>query len=181
VWDNRKTLQHQAGAAILQFLMQTIYIETSVISYLASLPSRDVRVAAWQQITTQWWEHEKPKYALFASELVLAEASAGDPKAAQRRLDRLAGIPNLKVSDEAKVLAARLIADGGMPGHAEADALHVATASVHAIDYLLTWNCRHIDNAATKPVVRSICAVAGYVCPEICTPLELLSEDTENE
>ena len=160
--------------------MKTVYVETSVISYLASLPSRDLRVAAWQQITTQWWEQEKSKYELFISELVLAEAAAGDPSAAQKRIDKLDGIPYLNVSDEAKALAARLIADGGMPAHAEADALHVATASVHAIDYLLTWNCRHIDNATTKPVVRSICAVAGYVCPEICTPLELLSEEIED-
>ena len=160
--------------------MKTVYVETSVISYLVSLPSRDLRVAAWQQITTQWWEQEKSKYELFTSELVLAEAAAGDPSAAQKRIDKLNGIPYLNVSDEAKVLAARLIADGGMPAHAKADALHVATASVHAIDYLLTWNCRHIDNATTKPVVRSICAVAGYACPEICTPLELLSEEIEN-
>jgi hypothetical protein len=160
--------------------MKTVYVETSVISYLVSLPSRDLRVAAWQQITTQWWEQEKSKYELFTSELVLAEAAAGDPSAAQKRIDKLDGIPYLNVSDEAKALAARLIADGGMPAHAEADALHVATASVHAIDYLLTWNCRHIDNATTKPVVRSICAVAGYVCPEICTPLELLSEEIED-
>ena len=160
--------------------MKTVYVETSVISYLASAPSRDLRVAAWQQITAQWWEQEKSRYELFASELVLAEAAAGDQNAAQRRLDKLVGIPNLKVSDEAKVLAARLISDGGMPARAEADALHVAIANVHAIDYLLTWNCRHIDNAATKPVVRAICAIAGYACPEICTPLELLSEETEN-
>ena len=86
----------------------------------------------------------------------------------------------MAISDEAKLLAARLVADGGIPLHAEADALHIATASVHGIDYLLTWNCRHIDNAATKPVVRSICAVAGYTCPEICTPMELLSEETED-
>lgn len=160
--------------------MKTVYVETSVISYLVSLPSRDLRVAAWQQITTQWWEQEKSKYELFTSELVLAEAAAGDPSAAQKRIDKLDGIPYLNVSDEAKALAARLIADGGMPAHAEADALHVATASVHAIDYLLTWNCRHIDNATTKPVLRSICAVAGCVCPEICTPLELLSEEIED-
>ena len=160
--------------------MKTVYVETSVISYLVSLPSRDLRVAAWQQITTQWWEQEKSKYELFTSELVLTEAAAGDPSAAQKRIDKLNGIPCLNVSDEAKALAARLITDGGMPAHAAADALHVATASVHAIDYLLTWNCRHIDNATTKPVVRSICAVAGYACPEICTPLELLSEEIEN-
>lgn len=76
--------------------------------------------------------------------------------------------------------ADRLLADGGIPPHAEADAIHIAVASVHGMDYLLTWNCRHIDNATTKPVIRSICAVAGYTCPEICTPLELLSDEVED-
>jgi hypothetical protein len=159
--------------------MKTVYIETSIPSYLTARPSRDVRSTAWQQITSQWWEQEKTKYKLYTSELVLAEAGAGDPVAAQRRLDAMNGILELTISDEAKLLAARLVMDGGMPAQAEADALHVATASVHSVDYLLTWNCRHIDNAATKPIVRSICAVAGYICPEICTPLELLSEETE--
>lgn len=161
--------------------MKTVYIETSIPSYLTARPNRDVRAAAWQQLTSQWWEQERPKYELFTSELVLAEAGAGDPGAAQQRLDSLQGIRELAISDEAKLLAARLVADGGIPLHAEADALHVATASVHGMDYLLTWNCRHIDNAATKPVVRSICAVAGYTCPEICTPLELLSDEETDD
>ena len=161
-------------------LMKTVYIETSIPSYLTARPSRDVRATAWQQLTSQWWDQERPQYQLFASELVLAEAGAGDPDAAQRRLDSMDGILELTISDEVKQLAAQLVSDGGIPMHAEADALHVAIASVHSIDYLLTWNCRHIDNAATKPIVRSICAVAGYACPEICTPLELLSEETED-
>ncbi len=160
--------------------MKTVYIETSISSYLTAKPSRDVRATAWQQLTAQWWEQEKPKYELFTSELVLAEAGAGDPAAANRRLDSLRDIRELTVSDEVKTLASRLVADGGIPVHAEADALHVAIAAVHAVDYLLTWNCRHINNAATKPIIRSICAVAGFACPEICTPLELLTEEAEN-
>jgi len=84
------------------------------------------------------------------------------------------------ITEDAKDLAARLMADGGMPTHAETDALHISVASVHGMEYLLTWNCRHIDNAATKPIIRSICSVAGYTCPEICTPLELLTEEGED-
>ena len=136
-----------------------------------------MRTAAWQQITAQWWDQEKAKYDLFTSELVLAEASAGDPDAARRRLDSLEGIPELALTDETKTLASDLMSGGGIPAHAQADALHVAIACVHEIDFLLTWNCRHIDNAVQKPVVRTICNIAGYTCPEICTPLELLSED----
>ena len=157
--------------------MKTIYIETSIPSYLTARPSRDVRTAAWQQITTQWWDQEKAKYNLFTSELVLAEASAGDPDAARRRLGSLDGIPELALTDETKALASDLMSGGGIPAGAQADALHVAIACVHEIDFLLTWNCRHIDNAVQKPVIRTICDIAGYTCPEICTPLELLSED----
>lgn len=160
--------------------MKSVYIETSVVSYLASRPSRDLRVAAWQQLTTQWWERERSKYELFTSALVLVEAGAGDDDAARRRLERLRDISELAIDDEIKAFAGRLIADGGVPSEAQADALHIAVASIHQLDFLLTWNCRHIDNAATKPVIRSICAVAGYPCPEICTPLELLSEEPEN-
>ena len=160
--------------------MKSVYIETSIASYLTARPSRDLRAAAWQQTTIQWWEQERPKHDLFTSELVLAEARAGDADAARRRLAALDEFPLLAVTDDAKDLADRLMADGGIPAHAEADALHIAVASVHGMDYLLTWNCRHIDNAATKPLIRSICAVAGYTCPEICTPLELLSEEVKD-
>jgi len=157
--------------------MKQVYIATSITSYLTARPSRDLRGAAWQQTTIQWWDQERPKYKLFTSELVLAETRAGDPDAAQRRLAALDDIPLLAVSEDVKNLADRLMADEAIPRQAEADALHIAAASVHAMDYLLTWNCRHIDNAATKPVIRSSCAVAGHCAPEICTPLELLSEE----
>jgi predicted nucleic acid-binding protein len=160
--------------------MKSVYIETSVIGYLTSRPSRDLRVTAWQEVTTQWWEQERSRYELFTSELVIAEAGAGDEKAAQERLERLKGIPQLPIDDTVRRFAARLIADGGVPSEAQADALHIAVASVQELDYLLTWNCRHIDNAATKPVIRSICAVVGYPCPEICTPLELMSEEPKH-
>jgi predicted nucleic acid-binding protein len=161
-------------------VMRTVYIETSVVSYLTSRPSRDIRIAAWQEITTQWWEQERAKYELLTSELVIVEAAGGDEDSARKRLDRLDGIPVLVIDNVTKQFAARLIHDGGVPSEAQADALHIAVAAIHGLDYLLTWNCRHIDNAATKPLIRSICAVVGYPCPEICTPLELLSEDRDH-
>jgi hypothetical protein len=157
--------------------MRTVYIETSIVSYLTSRPSRDIRVVAWQEITTQWWEQERSKYELFTSELVIAEAGGGDAGAARKRLDRLNDIPVLAIDDATQRFAVQLIQEGGVPSEAQADALHIAIASLHGLDYLLTWNCRHIDNAAMKPLIRSICAVVGYRCPEICTPLELLSEE----
>jgi len=155
----------------------SVYIETSIVSYLTARPSRDLRAAAWQQITTQWWTTERVKFELFTSELVIAEASAGDQQAAGSRLKALANIRGLPVDEEVRALADRLIEGGGVPPEAELDALHIAVACVHEVDYLLTWNCRHINNAIMKPIVRSICATVGYPCPEVCTPLELLAEE----
>lgn len=155
---------------------KTVYIETSIPSYLTARPSRDIRAAAWQQITSQWWDEARAEYDLFTSELVIVEASAGNSEAAGRRLEALQGIAELPIDQEVQELAEELISKGGVPAGAEADALHIAVAAVHRIDYLLTWNFRHIDNAATKPLIRSICADAGYTCPEICAPVELLSE-----
>jgi predicted nucleic acid-binding protein len=160
--------------------MKSVYLETSIISYLTSRPSRDLRAAAWQEITAQWWERERPKYELFVSELVIAEGGGGDAAAARRRLDVLSGIKELPVDAEVMTFASRILAEGGVPPHAQADAIHLAVACVHEVDYLLTWNCRHIDNAAAKPIIRSIATIAGYACPEICTPLELLSEESDD-
>ncbi|OQB39006.1 MAG: hypothetical protein BWY09_01199 [Candidatus Hydrogenedentes bacterium ADurb.Bin179] len=160
--------------------MQSVYIETSIISYMTARPSRDVRVAAWQQLTAQWWARERKRYELFASELVRAESAEGDQDAAQRRLEMQHDVPVLLVDEESETLAKRLIDAGGFPATSESDALHVAVAAVHGVDYLLTWNCRPINNAATKPIVRSICVLAGYRCPEICTPQELLLEDSND-
>jgi len=158
-------------------MKKSVYIETSIPSYLTARPSRDVRAAAWQQITAQWWDDARAGYDLFTSELVVVEASAGDPEASRRRVDVLQEIAELPIDDAVRKLAEELVSKGGIPPAAEADALHIAVSAVHHIDYLLTWNFRHIDNAAMKPVIRSICAIAGYTCPEICAPMELLEED----
>lgn len=161
-------------------MKKSVYIETSIPSYLTARPSRDVRAAAWQQITTEWWDTARQDYEIFTSGLTMIEAAARNPDAAERRLAVLREIPELKIDEEVQELAELLISEGGIPTSAEADALHVAVAAVHRIDYLLTWNCRHIDNAAKKPIIRSICIGAGYPYPEICTPMELLPEKDED-
>lgn len=125
----------------------------------------------------EWWNNARTHYEAFISELVVAEASGGDQVAAQRRLDAARGIPELLIDREAEELATRFIQAGAVPGNAGVDALHVAVATVHGVDCLLTWNCRHINNAETKPILRSVCAVAGCTCPEICTPEELMPEE----
>jgi predicted nucleic acid-binding protein len=159
--------------------MKTVYIETSVVSYLTALPTRDLLAAAWQNATSRWWEGQRQCFELVTSQLVIDEAGKGHPEAAKRRLQRLADMPHLSMPDAVTDLAKALIQEGALPKKATDDALHVAISAYHGVDYLLTWNCRHIDNAETKPVIRSVCAVLGYTCPEICTPLELMGEDDE--
>lgn len=154
--------------------MKSLYVETSVVSYLAAKPSRDLLIAACQQATRTWWDDYRRKYDLCTSQLVVTEARRGDPEASESRLNYLREIPQLQITSETRDLAAALIEQGALPKKAEADALHIAAAAVHQVDLLLTWNCRHIDNPSTKPVVRSVCVVQGYGCPEICTPIELL-------
>lgn len=153
-----------------------VYIETSVVSYLAARGTRNVMASAWRQATADWWDIQRPRFDLFTSELVIEEAEQGDAEAARKRLAVLSGIPHLAVTDEVMALAAELIREGALPEIAADDAMHVALAAWHGMDYLLTWNCRHIDNAEKKPVIRSVCAVKGYPCPEICTPMELMGE-----
>ncbi|WDN89885.1 hypothetical protein BuS5_02853 [Desulfosarcina sp. BuS5] len=153
-----------------------VYIETSIPSYLTGRPSRDLIVAGWQQITAQWWDECRQNYDLYTSELVVAEASSGNPEAAERRLYSLKDIHELLIDDEVEDLASKLIENRAVPATAKADAIHIAVAAVQKMDYFLTWNCRHINNATKKPVIRKVCADFGYICPEICTPLELLIE-----
>ena len=151
------------------------YLETTIVSYLAALPSRDLLVAAHQQVTREWWA-ERDAFDLYISQLVLDEAAAGDPAAANRRLGLVAGMVLLDLTPEATVLAKQILDGGALPPRARVDALHVAVATVHGMKYLLTWNCIHIANAANRDRIGSICLAAGFEPPIICTPLELAKE-----
>jgi hypothetical protein len=155
---------------------QTIYVETTIISYLTAKPSRDLIVAAHQQITQEWWETRRKKFDLFASELVIREAGAGDKMAAQKRLAVLTEIPLIELNEEILSLANNFIIDGPIPENAKEDALHIALATVHGVDYILTWNCRHIANAEMRTAVSNICISKGYQPPIICTPEELMGD-----
>jgi predicted nucleic acid-binding protein len=150
-----------------------VYIETSIVSYLTARPSRDLLVAAHQQLTVTWWDEQRTRYELFTSQVVLAEARAGDPNAAQRRLAVLERLPLLDVTDAAIALATLLIARQALPAQAAQDALHLAITCVHGIQYLLTWNCTHLANARLRSRIEQVCREAGYIPPIICTPEEL--------
>ena len=154
----------------------SVYIETSVISYLTARPSNDLRAMANQSATSEWWEAQRPNYSAFVSDLVISEARKGHPEAAQRRLDVIAALPLLKISHEVLALAQALIESHALPQKAEADAYHVAIAVVNGVDYLLTWNCTHIANAHMRPKIESTCRAHGYEPPIICTPLELTED-----
>lgn len=153
-----------------------MYLETTVVSYLASRPSRDLVVAAHQEITREWWEARRSDFELFVSEILVEEVSAGDPEAARKRLDLVATVPRLALTADVEKLARRLITEGAIPGKAAVDALHIAVATVHAMDYLVTWNCRHIANAEIRAEVTRVCNFAGYDAPIICTPEELMGD-----
>jgi hypothetical protein len=153
---------------------KTVYIETSIISYLTARPSSDLLAAAWQKVTVDWWDTQRCRFDMFASDIVIEEAGRGDDTAVARRLGALAGIPLLAITDEVIALSEALIEAKALPQKAIGDSLHIALSAVHGIDYLLTWNYRHIDNAETKPVIRRVCLAKGYGPPEICTPQELM-------
>ncbi len=156
--------------------MASVYIETSVVSYLTARPSASLVAAAHQQITRDWWDHHRLRFEQFVSPLVLDEASRGDADAARLRLAAIEGVATLEATDSAMKLVDILIHDGVLPRKAIDDAAHIAIAAVHNIDFLVTWNCRHIDNAEVKPMIRTVCNAHGYSCPEICTPEELMGE-----
>ena len=155
-------------------MKRRVYIETSVVSCLASRPSRDLVVAGRQQLTHTWWEVRRPAFDLVISQVVLDEVRAGDPNAAQRRLAFIADLPLLDVTTATAELAATLIERVPLPTQAAADAAHMAVAAFHEVDFLMTWNVAHIVNATLRRRVEDICREQGYGVPILCTPDELM-------
>jgi len=151
-----------------------VYIETSVISYLTSRPSQDIVIAGHQQTTRDWWATYRAQFDVVASQLVVQEASAGDPQAAQQRLVVLAELELLAVTAEAITLAHAWVEGGPLPTQAAEDALHIAIAVTNGIEYLITWNCKHLANASMRKDIDRICRLRGYEPIVICTPEELI-------
>jgi hypothetical protein len=151
-----------------------LYLETTIPSYLVARPSRDVRLAADQVATHEWWDECHQDYEMFISQVVLKEARRGDAGFAAARLERMTGIPVLSDLREAAELAKRLLADRIVPAVAVDDATHIALAAAHGMDYLLTWNCRHINNHRIRARIEQTCETVGLICPDICTPIELM-------
>ncbi|MDQ3011996.1 MAG: type II toxin-antitoxin system VapC family toxin [Acidobacteriota bacterium] len=154
--------------------MPKVYLETSFVSYLVARPSRDLIMAARQQITLEWWDMEHAKHELYTSDAVLEEAQRGDSTEVAKRMAILATLPALDVPDEAEALANLLIAKHALPQKAFLDAVHIAVASIYGMDYLLTWNCKHIANLAMRSAIEKTCRAAGYEPPAIGTPEEFI-------
>lgn len=150
-----------------------LYLETTIPSYLVAKRSRDLRLAADQETTQEWWEQRRQDYEVFISEFVLMEAQRGDARFADERLATLKGIPILPEIQAASDLAKQIISAKLIPPHAALDASHIAVATVHGMDYLLTWNCKHIHNVAIIRQIERLCERLGYTCPIICTPDDL--------
>ncbi len=153
--------------------MDTVYLETTVIGTIAGRLHPNPLVAARQTLTRKWWLTARNRYELFVSQLVVDECLAGDSNAAQERLMELAGIPRLTIPDATRELADHLMTNRAVPHSEPRDALHIAIAAFHGVQYLVTWNFKHIANATLRSTIDAVCRENGYEPPTICTPEEL--------
>lgn len=158
-----------------------VYVETSIVSYLTARPARDIVVAGRQQATRDWWETARTRFDLVMSQLVREEAAIGDPEASRARLAALAPLTTLAAPLEARELARRLVDAGAVPERAARDAMHVSIAAVHNVEFLVTWNFRHIANAVSRPRIESVCRLAGVGPPVLCTPEELVEVEVDDD
>ena len=155
---------------------ETIYVETSILGYLTARSSRDLVVAANIELTRNWWESRRQDFTLYVSQAVLIETAQGDAEVAAQRLAIAREYPLLDLNQNVEALAAQFLGRSNLPSKAEVDAIHIAVAAVHGMDYLLTWNCKHIANAQIQRKLAEVSLDCGYQLPLICTPYELLGE-----
>lgn len=155
---------------------QTVYLETTVIGHLTGRMHSDPVIAGRQTVTREWWNTAAQHYRLLASQLVIDECSAGDAEAAAERLAAIQGIDLIQNSTQTESRASLLIQRGAVPTSEPRDALHISLAAVNGVEYLLTWNFKHIANATTRDLIEQTCVAAGYEPPLICTPDELAGE-----
>ncbi len=152
----------------------TVYIETTIISYLTARPSRDLIVAGHQQITAEWWEEVRPKVDCFVSPFVIQEASRGDAAMVEKRLEAIAEFPVLEENETVDELARIFFQRMSVPDRAKIDAFHLAMAVAYEMDYLLSWNCRHIASAQVQKTIQKIDDELEIQTPILCTPEALM-------
>ncbi|MFZ2655107.1 MAG: type II toxin-antitoxin system VapC family toxin [Victivallales bacterium] len=159
-------------------MKESVYVETSVISYLVARPSRDLVVAAHQQITREWWEKNLRNFDVYVSPYVIGEISLGNPEYAELRMKSISGFLELEITPMVEKLAEKYFKTLNIPEKAKLDCFHLAISAVHGIDYLISWNCKHIVNARVKRDLESVNFDLDIRSPMICTPEELLEDRT---
>lgn len=157
-------------------MSETVYVETSMVGYLTARPSNNLILMANLEITRRWWETCRSQFTLYISQVVLDEAVQGDPEMALKRLEILQNLPVLELTEDVQDLGAHFLKRSSLPSKASDDAIHIAAATVHGLNYLLTWNCKHIANAQIQRKLAEICLDFKYKLPTICTPYELMGE-----
>lgn len=158
----------------------SVYLETSFISYLTNRLSRDLIVAAHQQVTRTWWEEKRAKFELFVSVVVFDEIKKGDSEASMLRQSKIEGLAILQLKPEVFSLAQLILKRSFLTVKALPDALHMALGAIHGVDYVITWNFKHMANAEIKYAIMGACEEMGYKPPIICTPLELMGAGNED-
>jgi len=153
---------------------QKVYIETTIVSYLTSHPSGDALTRSHQELTHDWWNQRRNQFELYVSEVVLEEAGRGDRSVARARLALVEPLPVLSVNEDARRIAAAILRSAALPPKAAADAMHIAVATVNAMDFLLSWNCTHIANAIIFRRISTLCREMGFDPPVVCTPEEIM-------
>jgi predicted nucleic acid-binding protein len=157
--------------------MATAYIETTIPSYYTSRPARDVVQLSRQAHTKQWWDSGCSGFELYTSQETINEASRGDADFAAKRLALLNQVAVLEITPHVEELTRRLLTAGLVPTNVASDAIHIAVASVHGIDFLVTWNFKHIANPYIQAALREEVACFGERLPVMCTPEELLRDE----
>lgn len=157
-------------------MSETIYIETSILGYLTARSTKNSILAANIEVTRDWWETRRGAFTLYISQLVLDEVARGDTEIAAQRLEIVRGFPLVELDRSVRDLAAEFLKQSNLPPKAADDAIHIAAATVSGLDYLLTWNCKHIANAQIQRKLTQIVLDFGYQLPIICTPYELLGD-----
>lgn len=152
-----------------------LYLETTIPSYLVARPSRDLILAGQQEATREWWDEKRADFTMFISGVVVREIRKGEAEMAALRMSKVSGLPVLEPTDASEELATRLLASGIVPVKAADDATHIALAAAHGMDFLLTWNCKHINNRFTFRGIEKECVACGLICPVIATPTELMN------
>jgi predicted nucleic acid-binding protein len=157
-------------------MSESVYIETSILGYLTARPSRNLILVANAEVTREWWDKRRSEFDLYTSQAVLQEVAQGDAEIATQRLEILRGFPLLDLNQAVFDLAEQFMARSNLPAKADVDAVHIAASTVHGMDYLLTWNCKHIANPRIQRKLAEISLDLGYELPILCTPYELLGD-----